>query len=221
MICHMYKKPSGRSPYRNCEGSFPSPVLTPRSVRVFAARDPSGTYPLLYGRDGMGTGVVANFESAKEMLDGGKFQPVPAGCFIHGHRGISPQRYAQGHGILTIAGSSGLPMRLPTRFVDSKCMEESLLTAAKGGSRLNRTPQGETPGFSGGSLEKTLGQHQPSTRTQNPGRWTYSLKGRRFPEAIILPLMKGKKNRISLQRMAPSSTGWRHALSSTLSTRAG
>ena len=43
----------------------------------------------------MGTVVVANFESAKEMLDGGKFQPVPAGCFIYGHRGISPQRYAK------------------------------------------------------------------------------------------------------------------------------
>ena len=219
LICHMYKT-FGTKSLPKLRGKFSFSCFDARSVRVFAARDPSGTYPLLYGRDGMGTVVVANFESAKEMLDGGKFQPVPAGCFIYGHRGISPQRYAKDMASSQLQ-QQRLPMRLPTRFVDSKCMEESLLTAAKGGSRLNRTPQGETPGFSGGSLEKTLGQHQPSTRTQNPGRWTYSLKGRRFPEAIILPLMKGKKNRISLQRMAPSSTGWRHALSSTLSTRAG
>lgn len=94
LICHMYKT-FGTKSLPKLRGKFSFSCFDARSVRVFAARDPSGTYPLLYGRDGMGTVVVANFESAKEMLDGGKFQPVPAGCFIYGHRGISPQRYAK------------------------------------------------------------------------------------------------------------------------------
>ena len=78
LICHMYKT-FGTKSLPKLRGKFSFSCFDARSVRVFAARDPSGTYPLLYGRDGSGTVVVANFESAKEMLDGGKLQPVPAG----------------------------------------------------------------------------------------------------------------------------------------------
>ena len=80
-------------------------------ARLRRARDPSGTYPLLYGRDESGAVVVANFESAERMFrvsdqhDASHHQakesaqpllkPVPAGCFIYGHRGVSPRRFAK------------------------------------------------------------------------------------------------------------------------------
>lgn len=94
LICHMYKT-FGTKSLPKLRGQFSFACFDARSVRVFAARDPSGTYPLLYGRDAEGTVVVANFESAKDILSNGVIGSVPAGCFIYGHRGISPQRYAK------------------------------------------------------------------------------------------------------------------------------
>lgn len=94
LICHMYKT-FGTKALPKLRGQFSFTCFDARSVRVFAARDPSGTYPLLYGRDAEGTVVVSNFESAKEILSNGDLGLVPAGCFIYGHRGISPQRYAK------------------------------------------------------------------------------------------------------------------------------
>ena len=115
LICHMYKT-FGTKALPKLRGEFAFACFDARSVRVFAARDPSGTYPLLYGRDDDGTVVVANFDGAAEVLrrDRGeadndetaeegeerrennpKLAPVPAGCFIYGHRGVAPQRYAK------------------------------------------------------------------------------------------------------------------------------
>ena len=94
LICHMYKT-FGTKALPKLRGQFSFACFDARSVRVFAARDPSGTYPLLYGRDSEGTVVVGNFESAKDILSNGAIDSVPAGCFIYGHRGISPQRYAK------------------------------------------------------------------------------------------------------------------------------
>lgn len=94
LICHMYKT-FGTKSLPKLRGQFSFACFDARSVRVFAARDPSGTYPLLFGRDDEGTVVVANFEAAKDILSGGTMRAVPAGCFIYGHRGIAPQRYAK------------------------------------------------------------------------------------------------------------------------------
>jgi hypothetical protein len=112
LICHMYKT-FGTKALPKLRGEFAFACFDARSVRVFAARDPSGTYPLLYGRDDDGTVVVANFDGAAEVFrrDRGeadeteeegeeqretpKLAPVPAGCFIYGHRGVAPQRYAK------------------------------------------------------------------------------------------------------------------------------
>ena len=111
LICHMYKT-FGTKALPKLRGEFAFACFDARSVRVFAARDPSGTYPLLYGRDDDGTVVVANFDGAAEVLrrDRGeadddetaeegeerrgetpKLAPVPAGCFIYGHRGVAPR----------------------------------------------------------------------------------------------------------------------------------
>lgn len=112
LVCHMYKA-FGTKALPKLRGQFSFVCFDARSVRVFAARDPSGTYPLLYGRDESGAVVVANFESAERMFDSSAtlnphqttssparaksslLKPVPAGCFIYGHRGISPQRFAK------------------------------------------------------------------------------------------------------------------------------
>ena len=104
LVCHMYKA-FGTKALPKLRGQFSFVCFDARSVRVFAARDPSGTYPLLYGRDGSGTVVIANFESAERMLESVErdaenaktrlLKPVPAGCFIYGHRGIAPQRFAK------------------------------------------------------------------------------------------------------------------------------
>ena len=105
LVCHMYKA-FGTKALPKLRGQFSFVCFDARSVRVFAARDPSGTYPLLYGRDETGAVVVANFESAERMFETKptndlqtshfqKLKPVPAGCFIYGHRGISPQRFAK------------------------------------------------------------------------------------------------------------------------------
>lgn len=122
LVCHMYKA-FGTKALPKLRGKFSFVCFDARTVRVFAARDPSGTYPLLYGRGGDGTVVVANFQSASALLrvdsemkvntenesdaldESGVntelhdthegLQPVPAGCFIYGHRGIKPQRYAK------------------------------------------------------------------------------------------------------------------------------
>mmetsp|Transcript_20034 Transcript_20034/g.49835 ORF Transcript_20034/g.49835 Transcript_20034/m.49835 type:complete len:570 (-) Transcript_20034:535-2244(-) len=95
LVCHMYKT-FGTKSLPKLRGRFSFACFDARSVRVFAARDPSGTYPLLYGRDADGTVVVANFDSAAKILQGdGALEQVPAGCFIYGHRGIAPQRYAK------------------------------------------------------------------------------------------------------------------------------
>ena len=104
LVCHMYKA-FGTKALPKLRGQFSFVCFDARSVRVFAARDPSGTYPLLYGRDGSGTVVVANFESAERMLESVErdaenaktrlLKPVPAGCFIYGHRGVSPRRFAK------------------------------------------------------------------------------------------------------------------------------
>ena len=112
LVCHMYKA-FGTKALPKLRGQFSFVCFDARSVRVFAARDPSGTYPLLYGRDETGAVVVANFESAERMFDSSAtlnphqttssparaksslLKPVPAGCFIYGHRGISPQRFAK------------------------------------------------------------------------------------------------------------------------------
>ena len=73
----------------------PCKTVNPSLSRA-AARDSSGTYPLIYGRDGAGAVVVANFGSAVCMLDGvAALDEVPPGCFIYGHRGIKPQRFAK------------------------------------------------------------------------------------------------------------------------------
>ena len=112
LVCHMYKA-FGTKALPKLRGQFSFVCFDARSVRVFAARDPSGTYPLLYGRDESGAVVVANFESAERMFEIGQraldddapattakpprrlLKPVPAGCFIYGHRGIEPQRFAK------------------------------------------------------------------------------------------------------------------------------
>ena len=110
LVCHMYKT-FGTKALPKLRGQFSFVCFDARSVRVFAARDPSGTYPLLYGRDESGAVVVANFESAERMFrvsdqhDASHHQakesaqpllkPVPAGCFIYGHRGVSPRRFAK------------------------------------------------------------------------------------------------------------------------------
>ncbi len=119
LVCHMYKA-FGTKALPKLRGQFSFVCFDARSVRVFAARDPSGTYPLLYGRDESGAVVVANFESAERMFESARvttddetshhqdqttsspkakakslLKPVPAGCFIYGHRGISPQRFAK------------------------------------------------------------------------------------------------------------------------------
>jgi hypothetical protein len=107
LVCHMYKT-FGTKALPKLRGQFSFVCFDARSVRVFAARDPSGTYPLMYGRDQSGTVVVANFESAERVfaestessVDAARVQKsflksVPAGCFIYGHRGITPQRFAK------------------------------------------------------------------------------------------------------------------------------
>tara|TARA_B110000977_G_scaffold108959_1_gene141714 strand:- start:1315 stop:2925 length:1611 start_codon:yes stop_codon:yes gene_type:complete len=110
LVCHMYKA-FGTKALPKLRGQFSFACFDARTVRVFAARDPSGTYPLMYGRADDGTVVVANFQSADQLLGGdgdtgdGKYSvpldtpnnllSVPAGCFIYGHRGIKPQRYAK------------------------------------------------------------------------------------------------------------------------------
>ena len=105
LVCHMYKT-FGTKALPKLRGQFSFVCFDARSVRVFAARDPSGTYPLLYGRDASGTVVVANFESAERVFASTEPEPndaaipkflksVPAGCFIYGHRGIAPQRFAK------------------------------------------------------------------------------------------------------------------------------
>ena len=96
LVCHMYKA-FGTKSLPKLRGKFSFVCFDSRSVRVFAARDPSGTYPLMYGRDVDGTVVIANFESASAIfkeITSPKLQVVPAGCFIYGHRGVHPQRYA-------------------------------------------------------------------------------------------------------------------------------
>ena len=97
LICHMFKA-FGTKALPKLRGRFSFVCFDSRSVRVFAARDPSGTYPLMYGRNVDGTVVIANFDAASTMfreMANSKLQAVPAGCFIYGHRGIYPQRYAK------------------------------------------------------------------------------------------------------------------------------
>lgn len=95
LICHMYKA-FGTKSLPKLRGRFSFTCFDSRSVRVFAARDPSVTYPLMYGRDIDGTVVIANFNSALMMrnVSSSELLVVPAGCFIYGHRRIAPQRYA-------------------------------------------------------------------------------------------------------------------------------
>ena len=109
LVCHMYKT-FGTKALPKLRGQFSFVCFDARSVRVFAARDPSGTYPLLYGRDESGAVVVANFESAERMFRVqtnttrriiklkralSPAQTCARGCFIYGHRGVSPRRFAK------------------------------------------------------------------------------------------------------------------------------
>ena len=108
LICHMYKA-FGTKSLPKLRGRFSFACFDSRSVRVFAARDPSGTYPLMYGRDVDGTVVIANFDSANAMfrsVRSSKLNVVPAGCFIYGHRRITPQRYANDEAVSQIEAAA-------------------------------------------------------------------------------------------------------------------
>jgi len=96
LVCHLYKT-FGTKALPKLRGKFAFVCYDSKSVRVFAARDASGEYELKYARDEVdGTVVVANFDGAsaitpskQPMLD------VPPGCYIYGHRSITPNRFAK------------------------------------------------------------------------------------------------------------------------------
>ena len=77
-------------------GKFAFVVFDSLSVRVFAARDISGEYELKFARDEHGTVIVSNFDGASELLPSkGEMSDLPPGCYLYGHRSISPNRFAK------------------------------------------------------------------------------------------------------------------------------
>jgi len=95
LVCHLYKT-FGTKALPKLRGRFAFVVFDSKSVRVFAARDVSGEYELKYTRDDDGTVIVANFDGASELLPSKRsMSEVPPGCYIYGHRSISPNRFAK------------------------------------------------------------------------------------------------------------------------------
>lgn len=101
LVCHVYKT-FGMHCLPKLRGKFAFTCYDARTVRVFAARDASGEFPLKYGRGADGTVVVSNFEGASELLpkdaSGMEMNPpefidVPAGTYIYGHRSLMPRRF--------------------------------------------------------------------------------------------------------------------------------
>ena len=101
LVCHVYKT-FGTHCLPKLRGKFAFTCYDARTVRVFAARDASGEFPLKYGRGADGTVVVSNFEGASELLPEDtsgmevsppEFEDLPAGTYIYGHRSLIPRRF--------------------------------------------------------------------------------------------------------------------------------
>ena len=101
LICHMYKQ-FGSQCLPKLRGKFAFACYDARTVRVFAARDASGEFALKFGRGADGTVVVSNFDGANELLPQDqsgmelkpqKFEDLPAGTYIYGHRSLIPRRF--------------------------------------------------------------------------------------------------------------------------------
>ena len=95
LVCHLYKA-FGTKALPKLRGKFAFVVFDSLSVRVFAARDISGEYELKFARDEHGTVIVSNFDGASELLPSkGEMSDLPPGCYLYGHRSISPNRFAK------------------------------------------------------------------------------------------------------------------------------
>jgi len=96
LVCHLYKT-FGTKALPKLRGKFAFVCYDSKSVRVFAARDASGEYDLKYARDELdGTVVVSNFDGASEITPSKQYMlDVPPGCYIYGHRSITPSRFAK------------------------------------------------------------------------------------------------------------------------------
>ena len=96
LVCHLYKT-FGTKALPKLRGKFAFVCYDSKSVRVFAARDASGEYDLKYARDELdGTVVVSNFDGASEITPSKQdMLDVPPGCYIYGHRSITPSRFAK------------------------------------------------------------------------------------------------------------------------------
>ena len=100
LVCHVYKT-FGMHCLPKLRGKFAFTCYDARTVRVFAARDASGEFPLKYGRGADGTVVVSNFEGASELLpkdaSGMEMNPPEFICtrrnHIYGHRSLMPRRF--------------------------------------------------------------------------------------------------------------------------------
>jgi len=182
LICHMYKMFNTKC-LPKLRGKFSFSCFDARSVRVFAARDPSGTYPLLYGRDSDGTVLVANFDSAKEMLNGGaegpKLDAVPAGCFIYGHRNISPQRYAKDEAVSlkeAAAATDAAANALRGLTVGRKSMDGGSRKSLDGGSRKS-IDGGSKKSIDGGSRRRSIDTDDAGGSRRTSGEWSRQSTG--------------------------------------------
>jgi len=95
LVCHLYKT-FGTKALPKLRGKFAFVVFDSKSVRVFAARDVSGDYDLKFAKDDDGTVIVSNFDGASELMPSKRgMSDVPPGCYVYGHRSISPNRFAK------------------------------------------------------------------------------------------------------------------------------